>query len=94
VGTGSLKSVIGEESLYFQSVVKGKEGDLWMMPWGGGIYRYDGKRTTHYPVKDGDKDALMSQIYRDRQGTLWICSQTGGPYRFNGKVFEKFLPSR
>lgn len=91
-GTGSLKSVIGEEWLYFQSVVKGKEGDLWMMPWSGGIYRYNGKKLTHYPVKDGDKDARMSQIYRDRRGDLWIASQTGGPYRFNGKAFERFLP--
>ncbi len=94
VGTGSLKSVVGEDSLYFQSVVKGKEGDLWLMPWRGGVFRYDGKKTTHYPVKDGDKDALMSFIYKDRQGTLWICSQTDGPYRFNGKAFDKFLAPR
>ncbi|HRI45121.1 MAG TPA: two-component regulator propeller domain-containing protein [Fimbriimonadaceae bacterium] len=92
VGIGSLKSVIGGEWLYFQSVVKGKEGDLWMMPWGGGIFRYNGKRMTRYPVKDGDKDAYMSQIYKDRRGDLWIASQTGGPYKFNGKSFERFLP--
>lgn len=91
-GTGSLKSLIGVDDLYYQSVVKGKEGDLWLMPWSGGIYRYDGKKITHYPVKDGDKDALMSQIYKDRHGVLWICSQTGGPYKFNGKSFEKFVP--
>jgi len=91
-GTGSLKSIIGEDLLYFQSVVRGNEGDLWMMPWGGGIFRYNGKKVTHYPVKDGEKDVLMSQIYRDRRGDLWICSQTGGPYRFNGKSFEKFSP--
>ncbi len=91
-GTGSLKSSVGDESLYFQSVVKGNEGDLWMMPWGGGVFRYDGKKMTHYPVKDGAKDAYMSQIYRDRKGVLWIASQTSGPYRFNGKAFERFLP--
>ncbi len=91
-GTGSLKSVVGDELLYFQSVVRGKEGDLWMMPWGGGVFRYDGTKMTHYPVKDGEKDAYMSQIYRDRKGVLWIASQTGGPYRFNGKAFERFLP--
>ncbi|MBX7134449.1 MAG: hypothetical protein K1X67_17400 [Fimbriimonadaceae bacterium] len=92
VGTGDLTKAIGQERLYFQSVVKGKEGDLWMMPWGGGVFRYDGKKLTHYPVKDGDKDAYMSQIYRDSRGDLWIASQTGGPYKFNGKTFERFLP--
>lgn len=91
MGTGSLKSVIGEEWLYFQSVVRGKEGDLWMMPWGGGVFRYDGKKMSHYPVKDGKEDAHMSQIYRDRRGDLWIASQTGGPYKFNGKSFERFF---
>jgi ligand-binding sensor domain-containing protein len=91
-GTGSLKSMIGEDLLYFQSVTKGKEGDLWMMPWGGGIYRYDGMKVTHYPVKASSKDALMSQIFIDRDGGLWICTQTAGPYKFNGKSFEKFKP--
>lgn len=90
-GIANMKSRLAEDTLYFQSVVRGKEGDLWMMPWGGGIFRYDGKNVVHYPVKVGDKDALMSQIYRDRRGDLWIASQTGGPFKFNGKSFEKFV---
>ena len=92
MGTGNLKSMIGEDKLYFQSIVKGKEGDLWMMPWGGGIYRWNGKKMTHYPVGEKDEDVRMSQIYRDRSGHLWIASQTGGPYKFNGTKFEKFVP--
>ncbi|MBS1712719.1 MAG: hypothetical protein JST30_00130 [Armatimonadetes bacterium] len=91
-GIADIKAIVGEDWLYFQSVVRGREGDLWMMPWGGGVYRYDGQSVTYYPVKDGEKDALMSQIYKDRRGDLWICSQTGGPYKFNGQSFEKVLP--
>lgn len=91
-GAGDMTPLYGEGAVYFQSVVKGKEGDLWLMPWGGGIFRYDGKTTTHYPVRDGGVDAYMSQIYKDRKGDLWIASQTGGPYKFNGKSFERFLP--
>lgn len=91
-GTGSLRSRLGGDALYFQSVAKGDEGDLWMMPWAGGIFRFDGQKVTRYPVKEGEQDAYMSQIYKDRQGVLWICSQTGGPYRFNGKAFEKVSP--
>jgi len=92
-GTGDLTDMIQMDRLYFQSVVMGKEGDLWMMPWGGGIFRYDGQKLTHYPVKDDEVDAYMSQIYRDRDGTLWICTQTNGPYRFDGKAFVKFEPA-
>ena len=91
-GTGNLKSLTGEDNLYFQSIVKGKEGDLWMMPWRGGIFRWNGKKITHYPVGEKDEDVRMSQIYRDRRGDLWIASQTGGPYKFNGTKFEKFVP--
>lgn len=83
----------GGELIYYQSVAKGPEGDLWMMTWRGGVYRWDGKSLRHYPVKDGTKDALMNQIYKDREGVLWIASQSAGPYRWNGKSFEKFHPS-
>jgi ligand-binding sensor domain-containing protein len=91
-GTGSLKAMTGDDYIYYQSVVRGNEGDLWMMPWAGGIFRWDGKKLTHYPVKVGTQDAYMSAIYKDRRGDLWICSQTGGPFKFNGKSFEKFMP--
>ena len=82
----------GEDKLYFQSIVKGKEGDLWMMPWIGGIFRWNGKKMTHYQAGEKDQDVRMSQIYRDRKGELWIASQTGGPFKFNGTKFEKFVP--
>lgn len=91
-GIRNMKAIVGGETLYFQSVVQGKEGDLWMMPWGGGIFRYDGQKVAHYPVKNGAEDALMSKIFKDRNGELWIASQTGGPYKFNGVSFEKFVP--
>lgn len=80
----------GGDPFYYQSVAKGSDGDLWMMTWRDGVFRWDGKKLHHYPVKDGAKDTLMNQIYKDRQGVLWIASQTAGPYRWNGKGFEKF----
>jgi len=89
-GIQDLKAKIGGDNLYYQSVAKDKRGDIWMMPWGGGVFRFDGKKLTHYPVKNGSEDTYMNQLYVDREGTLWICSQTAGPYKFNGKSFEKF----
>lgn len=91
-GVFDANPMLGNGDLYFQSVAKGKEGDLWMMPWGGGIFRWDGRKLSHYQVGEKGDDVRMSQIYKDRSGDLWIASQTGGPYKFDGKRFVRFVP--
>ena len=47
---------------------------------------------THYPVKDGSKDAWMVAIYKDNRGDLWLGTDDAGAFKFNGKTFEKFKP--
>jgi ligand-binding sensor domain-containing protein len=69
-----------------------KSGVWWMATYGMGVWRYDGKNLTHFPVKDGGKDIHLFSIHLDRQGTLWLGTQQSGPFRFNGKTFEKFKP--
>jgi len=41
--------------VYFLSITEDNKGELWMVTYGSGIWRYDGKTTTHYPIKDGEK---------------------------------------
>ena len=91
-GVGDLKTRIGESYLYFQSIVADNQQDLWMAPYAGGVWRYDGKSLTHYPVKDGTQDANMFSIYKDNRGDLWLGTPKAGAYKFNGKSFEKFRP--
>ncbi len=67
-------------------------GALWMATYRDGVWRYDGKSITQYPVKDGNKAVTSFLIYRDRQGVLWLGTQEAGAYKFNGKTFEKFRP--
>jgi sugar lactone lactonase YvrE len=67
-------------------------GALWMATYGDGVWRYDGKDVTRYPVKDGDKDITLFTISKDNQGVLWLGTHSAGPYKFNGKTFEKFQP--
>jgi len=74
------------------SSVVGDDGALWMATYGGGVWRYDGKDATRYPVKDGDKDITLFTISKDNQGVLWLGTHTAGAYKFNGKTFEKFKP--
>ena len=65
-------------------------GALWMATLHDGVWRYDGKSTTHYPVKDGDKAITLFSIHQDNQGVLWLGTQSAGAYKFNGQSFEKF----
>lgn len=67
-------------------------GALWMATYGQGVWRYDGKNLTHYPVKDGGKDITLFTISKDHQGVLWLGTHAAGAYKFNGRTFEKWRP--
>jgi ligand-binding sensor domain-containing protein len=78
--------------VYFQGAVADADGDLWLSPYGGGIWRYDGEGMTNYPVEDDGKDTHVFRIFKDNAGGLWLGTQTAGPYRFDGEGFAKFQP--
>jgi len=81
-----------DKFIYFQSVTKDDNGDLWMTPWAGGVWRHDGAKGTHYPMKVGDEHIKMIAIYKDNRGDIWVATQEHGPFRFNGNAFERFKP--
>ncbi len=83
---------MSEGPLYFQGAVADARGDLWFSPYGGGIWRYDGKGMTNYPVRDDGKDTQVFSIFKDNGGGLWLGTQTAGPYRFTGEGFEPLRP--
>jgi ligand-binding sensor domain-containing protein len=88
------KMTEGEE-VYFQGAVMDAKGDLWLSPYGGGIWRWDGKSATNYPVKDkwgGGEDTQVFRNFKDNGGGLWLGTPTAGPYRFSGEGFEQFKP--
>lgn len=74
------------------SSVVDKDGAMWMATYGTGVWRYDGKSVTYYPVKDGEKAITLFTIHKDTRGVLWLGTQSAGAYKFNGKTFEKFRP--
>lgn len=77
---------------YFQAAVKDKNGDLWMSTYGAGVWRYDGKNMTRYPVMAGNTPITVFSIYKDKQDGLWLGTHENGVYKFNGKTFERFRP--
>ena len=62
-----------------------------MASFGAGVWRYDGKKITQYPVLDGGGPVTLFSIYKDNQGDLWLGSHEAGAYKFDGKSFEKFI---
>lgn len=89
-GIDGVKSVDGNDYIYFLSVVEDNKGDLWMATYTEGVWKYDGKKMTQYPVKKGSKDITLFTIYKDRKGDLWLGTHESGVYKFNGESFEEF----
>ena len=78
-----------KEAEYFMAMVKGKNGDLWMVN-ADGVWRNIRKELIRFLVKNGEKDISIISIHKDNQGDIWIGTQNSGAYKYNGKTFEKF----
>ena len=91
-GIDDLKTADGEDLIYYMSIVEDKKHNLWMATYGLGVWRYDGAKLTHYPIKDGGKNVRLFSISKDNRGDLWLGTHEAGAYKFNGETFEKFRP--
>jgi ligand-binding sensor domain-containing protein len=83
---------VDEDYTYIMSMANDNAGNLWMVTYGAGVWRYDGKDLTHFPVSVNGKPITLFCIYRDRNDGLWLGSHEHGVLKFNGKTFEKFRP--
>jgi ligand-binding sensor domain-containing protein len=91
-GIDISNSLLSSDRIYFQSIVEDSTGNIWMQTYQEGILRYDGKKVTRYPVKDGAIDIKVISMYKDKRGGLWLGTDGAGVYKFNGRTFEKFRP--
>ncbi len=94
-GIGNAKDNNENEFTYAMSMVEDNNGELWLVTYGRGVWRYDPKNPeaeiNHYPIKDGETNINLFTVYKDNRGDLWLGTHNGGAYKFNGKTFEKFL---
>jgi ligand-binding sensor domain-containing protein len=74
----------------YMSIAKDKKDNLWIVTYSDGVWRYDGKTMTHYPILKGSKTVTLFSIYKNRKGDLWLGTPEEGVYKFNGKAFERF----
>lgn len=86
-----LSSDIEENKmLYFNSGLVDKEGNLWMITYGGGLWKYDGETLANFELKGTEEDLLLLSIFLDKQGVLWLATRNDGAYRYDNGVAEKF----
>jgi ligand-binding sensor domain-containing protein len=88
------QSFLGEKAFpYFMSAITDDaEGDLWMLTYRQGIWRYDGETLSAYPVLDGERPLNLMCLYKDRSGTLWLGTEDAGVYRLEEDAFRPFRP--
>ena len=75
---------------YFMAIEQDENGDMWMVTYDEGVWRFDGAGFTHFPIIDGAKNVNLFTIFKDKEGTIWVGSSDDGVYLFNGIGFEKF----
>ncbi len=90
-GIGYLNENKQVEFPFFLSIAEDNKGNLLMVTYEKGVWKYNGKKLIHYPIKDGKIDVLLFTIYKDNKGVFWLGSHNAGVFKFNGKSFEKFL---
>jgi ligand-binding sensor domain-containing protein len=91
-GIGGLDGKKDSNLDEYLSTAKDRMNNLWFATYRNGVWKYDGKKVTHYTVQDNSKDITVFSIYRDNNGDLWLGTHENGTYKFNGTSFEKFTP--
>ncbi|MBK8448540.1 MAG: hypothetical protein IPO78_13875 [Saprospiraceae bacterium] len=83
---GKMESNLDE----YLSIVRDNNSDLWFVTYRDGVWKYDGKKITHYVVQDNSKNITLFSIYKDNNGNLWLGTHENGAWKFNGQTFVKF----
>lgn len=74
----------------FQSIEQDVGGDLWFGTFNNGLWRFDGKKLTHYTQDDPFPIITSKTIYKDSKGKLWFGIGEGSVYGFDGESFYRF----
>ena len=83
----SSKSALSSIDKNIRSIFQDRQGNYWFGTNSAGVYRYDGKKLTHFNQKDGLADNQVIHIQEDDFGNIWFG--TGGFYvsKFDGEKF-------
>lgn len=91
-GIGNASDFGGDDFIYYSYALEDNSDNVWLTTWSQGVYKYDGKNITSYPVKDGVTVVNLVSMYKDNNGDLWVGTPDNGVFKFNGESFERFKP--
>lgn len=77
------------DKLVFQ-FLEDKNGTMWFVTDGNGIFKYNNGEFTHLTTKNGLTDNSTAEILEDKQGNIWIGTFYGGVSKFDGKTYTNF----
>ena len=72
-----------------RSLLRDRDGNLWIGSRNRGVSRYDGRTSTHFTTQDGLVDNGIGPIIQDRHDNIWFGTG-GGVSRFDGQTFSNF----
>ncbi len=71
-------------------IIEDKNGTIWLVTDGNGIFKYNKGEFTHLTNKNGLTDNNAADILEDRHGNIWIGTFYGGISKFDGKTYTNF----
>jgi ligand-binding sensor domain-containing protein len=84
------EAIVEDFGANFQSIEQDANGELWFGKFGDGLWRYDGKKLTHYSTDNSLPIITAKTIYKDKRGKLWFGLGEGSVYGFDGESFYRF----
>lgn len=69
-------------------IIQDKDGNIWLVTTGEGVYRHDGKEFVQFTEKDGLSNNSVWSIIEDRSGNIWFATDDGIS-RYDGKTISK-----
>ena len=74
----------------FLSIIKDDNYNLWIATYIHGVWRYDGKKISHYPIQMNEKNIPIYCLFKDINGDIWLGTHENGAFKFDGKTFNRF----
>lgn len=88
---GCLDGKINGDLNEYLSILKDNNNNLWMATYLHGVWKYDGKTTTHYPIQVNSQNIPIVCLYKDNSGDIWLGTQENGVWKLNEQTFERVI---
>lgn len=72
----------------FRGGLMDKQGNLWFISFGGGIYYFDGTTFTHFSLSNELCNNEINTIFEDKEGRIWLGTSKG-LCRYDGTAFSQ-----